>query len=264
MENLCDLLFEVSNEDRLSILKKLLQEEMNISRISRVLGLSAQETSRHVTRLSDVKLTRKDPEGPYYITAFGRLVVNQLSGLEFVSLHEDYFSSHSLESLPQKFLSRIGELANSKILNHVMASWGKVEDVMREANEFVWAVADQYISTIFSLESEALERGVKIKLIEPEDWQLLSEHKDEILPEIIENYNQARVNGNLKEKIVKKIGFFLYMSEKEVAALAFPTIEGKMDYIGFTSDDKAFYNWCKELFSHYWDVAERRREFVLS
>jgi DNA-binding transcriptional ArsR family regulator len=56
LENLCDLLFEVSNEDRLSILKKLLQEEMNISRISRVLSLSAQETSRHITRLFFISL----------------------------------------------------------------------------------------------------------------------------------------------------------------------------------------------------------------
>ena len=264
LEKLCDLLFEVSNEDRLSILKKLLQEEMNISRISRVLGISAQETSRHVTRLSDVNLTRKSPEGHYQITTFGKLVLNQLSGLEFVSLNEDYFSTHTLESLPQKYLSRIGELTNSENLNHVMASWGKIEDVMREAEEFVWAIADQYVSTIFGLESEALEKGVEIRLIEPEDWQLLTEHKDEILPEIIESYNKARVNGNLKEKILKKIGVFLYMSEKEVAVLSFPTIEGNMDYLGFTSGDETFYDWCKDLFSHYWTIAETRREFILS
>jgi hypothetical protein len=40
LENLCDLLFEVSNEDRLRILLQLDEEALNVTRLSRGLGLT--------------------------------------------------------------------------------------------------------------------------------------------------------------------------------------------------------------------------------
>jgi len=45
MENLCDLLFEVSNEDRLTILRKLSEESMNVTGLAKELGLTTQESS---------------------------------------------------------------------------------------------------------------------------------------------------------------------------------------------------------------------------
>ena len=58
MENLCDLLFEVSNKDRLRILLQLDEEAMNVTRLSRELGLTTQESSRHLARPSGVDPAR--------------------------------------------------------------------------------------------------------------------------------------------------------------------------------------------------------------
>ncbi len=54
MENLCDLLFEVSNEDRLRILLRLDEDAMNVTRLSRGLGLITQEFNRNLARLGGV------------------------------------------------------------------------------------------------------------------------------------------------------------------------------------------------------------------
>ncbi|NIO36894.1 ArsR family transcriptional regulator, partial [Candidatus Bathyarchaeota archaeon] len=54
LENLCDLLFELSNEDRLRILYQLEKEAMNISDLSKTLELSTQESSRNLSRLSGI------------------------------------------------------------------------------------------------------------------------------------------------------------------------------------------------------------------
>jgi len=46
------------------------------------------------------------------------------------------------------------------------------------------------------------------------------------------------------------------MSEKEVAALAFPTTEGRFDYFGFTSKAEGTHRWCSNVFQYYWDRAQ--------
>ena len=74
MESLCDLLFEVSNEDRLRILLQLEEGGINVTNLSRKLGISTQEVSRHISRLSEVGLTTKDPAGVHRMTSFGARV----------------------------------------------------------------------------------------------------------------------------------------------------------------------------------------------
>jgi predicted transcriptional regulator len=89
---------------------------------------------------------------------------------------------------------------------------------------------------------------VTLRLLEPGDWALLPQHRDDITPENVETFNQARVSGQLKESVLDRLDFFLYMSEKEVAALAFPGLDGKLDYAGFSSRDERFHKWCRDLF----------------
>jgi len=263
VEKLCDLLFEASNEDRLRILVKLDEESMNITQLSRELGLSTQETSRHINRLNEVELTTKNPDGLNRLTPFGRLTLRQLSGLEFVSGHKEYFSNHTLAGLPQELVSRLGDLVGCKALDHVLASWGNVEDTILDAEEHVWAVTDQYSSTTYRLMAEALDRGVTLRLIESRDWAPLPSHLNDIRPEDAETFNRARTRNLLQEKVLGSLDFFLYMSEKRAAALAFPNLDGKLDYTGFTSADERARGWCGDLFRHYWERAEPRREFVI-
>lgn len=261
--DLCDLLFEVSNEDRLRMLLKLDEEPLNVTHLSRVLDLTTQEASRHLSRLSDVWLVEKDADGLHHPTPYGKLVIKQLTGLEFVSRHNEYFSSHTLGGLPPQFTSRIGELVYCDVLDHVMASLGNVEDGIREAEDYVWAVTDQYFSTVYRLLRDASKRDVTIRLIEAKDWSPLPQHNDDIRPEDAEAFNIARAKGFLQERTLEKLDFFLYTSEKEVAALAFPTLDGKFDYIGFSSRGEHAHKWCRDIFQHYWERAEPRREFFI-
>jgi predicted transcriptional regulator len=95
-----DVLFEVSNEDRHRILLRLEEEPCNVTQVAKELGLSLPETSRHLSRLSDVGLTRKDPEGLNHLTAYGVLVLRQLRELEFTTKFRSYFTDHTLAGVP--------------------------------------------------------------------------------------------------------------------------------------------------------------------
>lgn len=262
LENLCNLLFELSSEDRLRILHQLNKEAMNVTNLSKMLGLTIQESSRHVSRLGEVGLTQKDIDGLHHISPYGKSILKQLPGLEFTLQHRDYFTTHSLERFPPEFVSRLGDLTDSTYTDEVMAVFHTVETGMQEAEEYIWAIVDQYLMSTVPLARDAVERGVKIKVIEPEDWVAPPEFYR--MRENAEEQwaSRARKAGLLEDRVLEGIQVFLYMSEKEVSALAFPTIEGKFDYLGFSATDEQAHKWCRDLFQFYWEKAELRRGFI--
>ncbi len=256
MENLGDLLFEISNEDRLRILLQLEKNMMNVTNLSKVLSLTTQECSRHISRLGKVGLTQKDAEGFYCLTSYGNLILRQFLGLEFISKNRDYFTYHSLERLPQEFIDRIGDLQNSTITDDIMVILHRVREGMKEAEKYIWAIVDQYPLSTVPIVREAQDRGVKIRTIEPKDWIAPPEFYDIRAKAEKEWVSRARRMGLVEQKVVEEVDIFLYMTEKEVSALAFPTLDGKFDYLGFASIDERAHKWCRDLFRFYWEKAD--------
>lgn len=257
MENLCNLLFELSNEDRLRILHQLNKKAMNVTNLSKTLGLTTQESSRHVSRLGDVGLTEKDVDGLHHLTPYGELALKQLKGLEFISQHSDYFTSHTLARIPPEFVCRIGELADSTYTDDIMVAFYNVEKVMQEAEEYIWTITDQYLVDTIPLFKEACEREVKTRNIEAKDY-----YRYHYGAEDREAFNQARTTGLLEERLLERLDIYLYMSEKEVAGVAFPLPDGRFDYLGFTATDERPHKWCKDLFQYYWERAPTRASMV--
>lgn len=224
--------------------------------------MSIQEVSRHVSRLGKIGVTQKDVNGLYHISPYGRLTLKQLLGLDFTSQQRVYFNNHDLEHLPPEFVNRIGELEDSTYTNHVMVILSSIEKLIQEAEKYVWWIADQYLVNHYHLEREAYKRGVKVKCIEPKNWNPSQKMKEEVLPEDIEAFNRARATGLVEERILEGLDVFLYVSDKKVSVLAFPTLDGKFDYLGFSSTDERTHKWCRDIFQYYWEKAEPRRRFI--
>lgn len=53
------------------------------------------------------------------------------------------------------------------------------------------------------------------------------------------------------------------MNKKEVGILGFPTTDGAFDYLGFTSKDDFFLNWCRDLYEQYWGLGKPQSEFYI-
>jgi predicted transcriptional regulator len=257
VERLCDLLFEVSNEDRLRILIRLGEGPMNVTGLSRELGVTTQEASRHLARLGETGLTAKDPEGFHRITPYGELTLVQVQDLDFTSRQRDYFRTHVLSGIPAEFVSRMGELAGSRYLNDVMVTVHTIEKVLKEAEEYLLNINSPYIASTFPLIGEAYERGVEGRFIHTRDF---GPH-----PVMEEQYRRGRdemmdrLLNLLEERLVEEMDLVLYMSEKEVAILTFPLEDGSFDFHGFSSDDPRTHEWCRSLFQHIWERAEPKR-----
>ena len=264
MEHLCDILFELSNEDRLEILLRLSEEPSNLTNLSKMLDLTTQETSRHVSRLTEVSLTRKDPEGLIHVNPVGMLLLTQMRDMELVSRHLEYFNDHRTDHLPVEFTSRLGELTNATYVDDVMVVLHKMEHVIEEAEEYIWSMTDQYPANAYSLLADALERGVVIKAIEREGYSAPPQILEDIPEGVREAIVRHRSKGYVKDRLLPEVDVHIFMSEKEVASVAFPLHSGRFDYLGFTSRDPQVRNWCHDMYDHFWEAAKPRTEFFIT
>jgi predicted transcriptional regulator len=253
MESLCDLLFEVSNEDRLRLLRELRDREMNVTAIARTIEVTTQEVSRHLSRLTEVGLTEKDPDGPYRLTPFGVLTLTQIQGLEFTSRHRRYFKNHTVGSLPRGFLLRLGELQASEYLDDVMVVIHTIEKILKEADEYLLDLNVPYIASAFPHIRDAFMRGVKGRFLHGEDLDLPDEMMDERKESFDEEFKAEIARSGIYEERILEVPLIMYMSEKELALLSFPKRNAQFDFFGFTSSDEDALRWCRELFEHYWE-----------
>jgi len=255
-ERFYDLFFELSNEHRHGILLLLQEKAMRITDISNEMGLNNPEIRRHISRLRDVRLIQRDVDGFYHLTPFGEVVLRQLRELEFTSRHREYLTSHSLANLPLDFIRRMGDLGESTLTADIMDFLYKIEAVIRESEDYVWFNVDQYPVTALSSIIEALGRGVEFRTIEQED-QTASPHLVLQTPDDVQALSRARSTPLIEQRTSDRADVILYLSEKS-CALAFPDVEGKFDYRGFTAKDERALRWCRDLFHHYWEAAEPR------
>ena len=244
MEKLCNILFELSHEDRIRIFLQLQKNVMKLTHLSEKLDLKVQETSRHLSRLSDAKLISKDVEGFYHLTPYGEHVIKLLPGLNFLCKHKKYFTTHKSHHLPSPFVSRIGELENCTFTDDVMVAFHKVNILIEEAKKFVWILSSQILMSTLSFLEAAVKRGVKFMLILPED--LVPPPGFKPIPNI---------PNRIERRTLERVDVVIVMSEKN-ARIAFPTADDKMDHIGFGSTDEMSHKWCKDLFEYYWEKAK--------
>ena len=126
--------------------------------------------------------------------------------------------------------------------------YGRAEDMISVIGFGGIVVKDVTPEETSNQVSEAVDRGIEFRMIEPE----VVEHAPHV--EVLPRVRPGEVRG------LEEINVFIAITEKEAAALAFPETEGDFDYLGFTSRDEGTLKWCKELFLYYWDKARPKLE----
>lgn len=249
METLSALFFELANVDRLEILVELSNNPLKLTNISKTLKLTVQETSRHLQRLSEADLLTKVVDGTYQLTNYGENILFLLPAFEFLIAHRHYFKTHRISHIPRELLSRIGDLTGSKLLENPVQAFQHVNTIIEEAKNHISFVADQVPSGSIPLIEAAVKRGVIMQFLMPED--LGQPHiPDAYLP----HYNSDDMNL-LNLGRTKSIDFVGTISER-AAVVGFPTLDGRMDYAAFYTENEIALRWCRDLFLHYWNQIE--------
>ncbi len=251
IEHFHDILFELSNEDRFNILQALMTENYNVTNMSRHLSLTTQEASRHLNRLAEAGLIVKNVSGEYMLTSYGKLILNQASGIMFATLYKEYFIDHKTDDIPLEYLCQLTKLRESRLINDVMVSFANIDRIIEEATEYIWRLTDRYNMMSLPKLEEATTKKVNLKLMQTKDFQYPPEWPG---PGIV--LREARLHGRFEVRHSSEANIFIAMNEKEVAILALPMENNLFDYRGFTSTDPEFHDWCRDVFHFYWEKAK--------
>lgn len=220
----------------MAILGRLSGESLRLSQVAGKLDITVAEASRHLQRLSDTGLIQKDADGRYGVTPYGSLVLSLVPGLDFASQNRAYFAEHSTLALPPKFRNRIGELSSGKHLKDTMATFGNIQEVLKDAEEFAFSMHNTPIPLdndplFHKIDSRSiLQEGMPIG----EGWRLLE---------------------GVTRRFLKKVEVFLLVTEKK-AIFGLPYLNGNIDYCAFIGKDPSFRGWCSDLFLYFWEEAK--------
>ena len=239
-----DLLFSLASDDRLALLDELSARRQRLTALSKVIGATVQECSRHVERLGAAGLVSRDSEGFYATTSLGRAVLKMLPAMRFLLSHRDYSLSHDPGFLPDQFVERLGELSAGRYVAHVSETLELIKKILSEAKEFVYLVADQPPIVSKVAGSSFTSKEIPVRLIgEKVDKRVASDLK--------------AVMPNSQVVLMKDVRVALAMNESQ-AGICLPDLKGRPDFSsGFEGRDPAFLIWCRDLFEHYWAESHR-------
>jgi predicted transcriptional regulator len=243
VEKLQVLLFELSSSERMSIMRVLQDESLKLSNLAKNQGLTNPEALRQVRRLCDVGLVQREPSGLYMISHYGMLVLSMLEGLEFVARNQDYFSQYDTSFLPYEYINRFGELSSSSIGAEPFKVLEKTQEVLKEAEEFVWIMSNQNFALYLPTMMEKLESGIEFRLVFPE----------EVYPPEHSSLIPSNTQG-MHKRVLSEVNVRLVVTDK-YAGFGLPLRENMTDYRAIMGDDPRFYKWCKDLFQYYWEKA---------
>ncbi len=250
-DQLYDTLFEISNDIRHKILLLLKEQPERVTQISKKLELISPEVSRHLTRLSDSKLIQKDLNNYYHVTGYGLHILDLIGEMEFFTKNREYFISHNALHIPVIFKQRLPELSKYHYVNNFMEFLNFIDEKINEAVDYVWLCIDQY--PIIAVDSllNAVERGVKVRVIEQSDLSG---------PTIaFEDKHLLALGDEVPDVMVKvheRKDVYLFISDAG-NAISFPTGD-RFDYSGFTTAERGLGPWGEDLYNHYWENSKSK------
>jgi predicted transcriptional regulator len=230
-EEISKVLFELSSNRRANILFQIEKENLKMQQIAKSLDMTLTETFRHLQRLTEAKLIEKKADGTYTITSLGSLAAHFISNFNFILKNGDYFLEHDVSCLPYEFVNRFGELWGGACYGDTLASLNRVRKMVYEADEFIWAMAEQSESSHTQITNDKVSKGLKFRFIMQQNLAKTIQ----ITPEV----------EHLKErKYLARICCTLLITEKE-SVVNLRRHNGAMDYVGFLEPMKNSVNGAK-------------------
>jgi len=248
-----DILFDLSSEVRLKQLFTISKKKIRMAELARETDATIQETSRHLARLRNEKFIEKNSEGFFEITTFGRMLIQStLRSAAVLSKHRDYFLTHDMNQLPPEYLQRIVALTESEFDGMAGLVQRRYEKMLTETREYLWIMGDN-VTISGERIGQSLNKGVvSLRILFPTHGLGTPLKPKEELNDIRKSFR-----GSLEVRSIERTVVGLVINEMESRFVG-PDLSGRLDYNNaFGGKDSLFHSWCFELFSHYWNRADK-------
>jgi len=239
-EGIDNLFFDFSSESRLGIIRELTQHNLKMKELARKLDLTPTEVFRQLQRLSESSVVQKLPDGTYEITNYGKLTLQLLPSLEFTFRNKAYFLNHDISRIPYQFVNRIGELSKGALCMDTIENINRAGHNFKGAEKYAWLLGEKSLESFDLAIAERGPKGVKFRFLFYEPPQ-----SNPVLGD----------TPNIEKRTLTSIPCIILCTEKE-AGICLASIDGRMDYAGFYSNDPMFVNWARDLFLHYWNLGK--------
>jgi len=258
--DLTDLLLELASPVRFSLLTKLDQKDWKQSKIAKELDMTLPESHRQFERLSAAGLTNKNSEGLYYLTPFGKIIIQQVKSIIFLGKFKEYFSTHSVDGLPEKFIKRISDLDESQIIEGAFVISEKMKEIA-SGLKYLKVVSAHVPPDAFRHGLVAAEKSKKqVQIIYAKNTLIPKGFKKEFTDTRVQNLISA---GTYQRKMMDTVKIYVVFDE-ETAMVLFPDLKGNVDLsCGFLSQDNRFHDWCEDYHQYLWDRAGSFNEQLL-
>lgn len=245
-----DLFMELASHARFFILMSLCKNPARMSSLAREYDTTVQEVYRNLNRMIKAGLVRRH-EGMFYITEYGKMVLNQISYFVFLKKYGPFLECHSLieSGIPIKFLQRIGSLQNCRIVNSETAVFQHLKKLESSADHSLKIMVAQGWAEEGQTFIEKAGEGVSIFLIVGHNTIIPKSVAERIGPSIEKLASQGLFSRRMREKV----GAAVYIVDNKQAALMLSSEKGEVDMsILLSSDDPLFCEWCSDLFDYFW------------
>ncbi len=204
-----------------------------MNEVAKKLDLTTTETFRQLQRLTDASLAKKQPEGTYTLTEYGKLILDFSSPFGFLLKNKEFFLTHDIRQLPHQFIMRLDELSEATLLEGMVESTTKISTMIGAAREYMWGMSPEQLFQPLDDISKQVPKGCEYRVLSPQPYRKLS---------------------NLEIRTLTNPPLIMALTEKE-AAVCFRLIGGKVDYASFFGAGLAFHGWAKDLLLYYWGRA---------
>jgi len=248
-----DIFVELASDTRISMLQMLQTNSCKASNISKELNLTAQEVHRNVERLTESNLITKRTDGFLTLTSYGKIIIHQLSTFSFLQENQDYFLSHDVEYLPEKFIRRLGDLHNCYLVTGTFVLLEKWRKIKNDANEYVKVITSEVPPDFFRILVEKASKNITVFQIHGENTIIPISLKEELSSTKL---RKLVLDKKLQRKMIKDVKIAGITNEKE-SAISFPDLNGTSDIDhGFASSDPQFHEWVNDYFEECWSNSD--------
>jgi len=223
------------------MIEELLTQSLKLNELAKKLDITATEAFRQVQRLTEAGLLEKNSDGKYSSTPYAKVILESMAGTEFISKHKAYFLEHDVSLIPASFRARFGELSKTIHLADPIPNMNTANDILKDANEFIYIIAENHLVQHSQLIRQRLLAGVKVRTLIKES--LLESVKGEFLR-----------RGEGEVRLAPAVFGTMILTEKSIG-FALPKVGGTIDYQVIAGFDPDSIRWGLDLFEDQWSKA---------
>ncbi|MDQ3967941.1 MAG: transcriptional regulator [Thermoproteota archaeon] len=259
-EDTAKTFFESGSAQRIAILYKIAEVKCNLTRLSKDLGCTMPEIRRNIIRLTNSGMVDRESNGTFFLTTFGKTILEQIPTLDFLSRNKDYFSNHTFSALPSKFMRRIGSLSNSQLISGLVSVDERLNDIYDRSQEYVYAMIPEVpidlIESIVARLKKVENKNFRFSYILP-THAMVPKRRKKLLEAL--GFDELLKNGTVERKMVNSLLIGVVLNDEQ-ACVMFPQIQRnnkiEIDMNSmFYGDDPDFHEWCLDYYRYVWHNA---------